>query len=155
MKRGRRSEDVGRLGLPGASGVASDRPGFTLLELLVVTVLLGILAAIAFPIYQGFRDRAATSSLQTELRTLRNAQELYFVENDGYADDLGLLDYDPGSDVEVELRSESGGDSDGDVGWAGRLTHGSQGVRCAFFQGSVEPFAPAADEGSVACDGGD
>lgn len=131
-------------------GEGSGSAGFTLLELLIATVMLGILAAIALPIYQGVRERAATSALQSELRTLRNAQELYFVENDGYTDDLGVLDYEPGSDVEVELRAASGGD----IGWAGRLSHRNFDVRCAVFQGSVSPYDPATAEGSIACDGG-
>lgn len=133
-----------------AAEAAKRRPGFTLLELLVVTVLLGILAAIALPIYRGFRERAATSTLQTELRTLRNAQELYFVENDGYTDDLDRLDYSPGDDVEVELRSASGED----VGWAGRLQHRDVDVRCAVFQGSIPAYDPSVAEGAIACDGG-
>jgi prepilin-type N-terminal cleavage/methylation domain-containing protein len=136
---------------PAGPGIAArDRPGFTLLELLVVTVFLGILAAIALPIYQGFRERAATSALQAELRSLRNAQELHFVENEGYTDDLGRLEYTPGEDVEVELRAAS----DGDVGWAGRLSHRDRGVRCAFYQGAVSPYDPATAERTIACDGG-
>lgn len=137
-------------GLPRQAGTTDGPPGFTLLELLVATVMLGVLAAIALPIYRGFRERAATSSLQSELRTLRNAQELHFVENDGYTDDLGVLDYEPGSDVEVELRAGSGED----VGWAGRLSHRNEDVRCAVFEGSAPPYDPATDEGTVACDGG-
>lgn len=134
----------------GARATPDGRSGFTLLELLVVTVMLGILAAIALPIYQGFRERAARSALQSELRTLRNAQELYFVENDGYTDDLDVLEYSPGADVEVELRAAS----DGDVGWAGRLSHRSFDVRCAVFRGTISPFDPATAEGTIACDGG-
>lgn len=135
---------------PGAQRPGPGRPGFTLLELLVVTLMLGILAAIALPIYQGFRERAAIGALQTELRTLRNAQELYFAENEGYTDDLARLEYSPGEDVEVELRTPS----DGDVGWAGRLSHRDLDVRCALYQGAASPYDPATAEGSIACDRG-
>lgn len=135
----------------GADGApASGARGFSLLELLTVTVLLGILAAIALPVYRGFKERAATGALQTELRTLNNAQELYFVEHDAYTDDVSRLQYSPGEDVRVELRAAGGAGA----GWTGRLTHGVYGVRCAVFHGSASPLAPATDEGSIACDEG-
>lgn len=143
-------------GPASASGRGRDvarSPGFTLLELLVVTVILGILAAIALPVYQGIRKRSAMSALQTELRTLHNAQELYYVENDTYTDDLSRLQYEPGEDVAVELRATAGGGGAG-AGWSGRLTHDDFGVRCAYFQGSATPFEPATDRRTIACDEG-
>lgn len=117
---------------------------------MIVTVLLGILAAIAFPIYQGFRERAARAALVTELRTLNNAQELHFVEHDEYTDDLDRLQYEPGEEVRVELRTAAAGD----VGWAARLTHQEYEVRCAYFTGAASAFAPATDAGRITCDEG-
>jgi len=59
--------------------------GFTLIELLVVIVILGILMAIAVPSYLGFRDRAADSAAQANIRAAVPSAEAYFADNGTYA----------------------------------------------------------------------
>jgi len=141
-------------GAPGPGRRSS--PGFTLLELIIVTVMMGILAAIAFPIYRGFREDAATATLQEELRLISTAEEMYFVEFDRYTDDPSRLDYRLRDDVQLELQTAGGASGGGDpgTGWAGRITDPDFGVRCAVFHGAAAPYAPATVEGQVACDGG-
>ena len=51
--------------------------GFTLVEILVVVVLLGILAAIIVPRFTNAGEEARTSALLTDLRRLRSQIELY------------------------------------------------------------------------------
>ncbi len=55
-----------------------NREGFTLIELLIVVVIIGILAAIAMPKFGETRERAFVSAMQSDLRNLQTAQEMYY-----------------------------------------------------------------------------
>jgi type IV pilus assembly protein PilE len=60
--------------------------GFTLLELMIVVVIVGILAAIAFPTYQGVVRKTRRADAQKDLLGLANALERYHTQNDTYED---------------------------------------------------------------------
>lgn len=55
--------------------------GFTIVELLVVIVVIGILAAITILAFNGIGRQASTSALQSELRSTANKLKLYAVDN--------------------------------------------------------------------------
>lgn len=57
--------------------------GFTLVEILIVVVILGILAAIVIPQFTSASESAKASSLQSQLQTLRSQLELYQVQHLG------------------------------------------------------------------------
>lgn len=58
--------------------------GFTLIELLVVVAIIGILAAIAIPVFLSQRDNAARSGLEAEMKNAATALEVYYTENSAY-----------------------------------------------------------------------
>jgi prepilin-type N-terminal cleavage/methylation domain-containing protein len=58
-----------------------NRNGFTLIELLVVVVVIGVLATIAIPAFEGSRDRAHAAALQTDLTHLTKFMEGFLQDN--------------------------------------------------------------------------
>lgn len=59
------------------------RKAFTLIEILIVVVILGILAAIVIPQFTSASEEAQASNAQTQMSTIRNQIELYRVRNNG------------------------------------------------------------------------
>lgn len=60
-----------------------NRKGFTLVELVVVIMILGILATIAVPRLLGTAKRATDNGLKQTLASIRDAIELYTADHDG------------------------------------------------------------------------
>ncbi len=58
-----------------------DDRGFTLIELLVVVVIIGVLVAIAIPLYTNYRKGAENKSAQSDIRGAVSAVEQYYTEN--------------------------------------------------------------------------
>ena len=57
------------------------KKGFTLVEILIVVVILGILAAIVIPQFTDASTEAKTSALCTDLQTMRSQIELYKIQH--------------------------------------------------------------------------
>jgi type IV pilus assembly protein PilA len=73
--------------------------GFTLIELLVVVAIIGILAAIAIPVFLNQRNSAREASLKSDVNTVAQSLETYYTSANGWTGMPGAA----GSDINVGL----------------------------------------------------
>lgn len=131
-------------------GVGRGRPrqrwAFTLIELLIVVVIIGILAAIAIPKFQNTKGKANAASLKTDLRNLSTAEEAYFFEHSGYTGSITNLQINTSPGVTLTIVDATSS------GWSAKATHpASFPLTCALFNGNVTALSPASVEGLIAC----
>ena len=122
------------------------RAAFTLIELLIVVVIIGILAAIAIPKFNATKGKATAAALRSDLRNLAVAEEGYFFTNQTYSADTAQLNYRASPGVNVEIGTVIGG-------WVATATHPlSYPLRCMIYYGNSSA-APSStmNEGAVMC----
>ncbi len=134
-----------------------QRRGFTIIELLIVVLVVSILAAIAIPRYHKSREKTFFASMQSDLKNLMAAEEIYYSTH-GYQYAGAAGDAVPGvtglqfatsKGVEVTLQEVA------QTGWSALATHASLHTTqfCAVLYGDAAPVDPAQTAGVVSCTG--
>jgi len=121
--------------------------GFTLIEMLMVVVIIGILVTVLIPRFANTKEKAIVTTMKSDLRNLASAEESYYYDYAIYTSSLaGLPSYQTSPSVTVTVNQATQG------GWA--ATARSSGVtrQCYLFVGSATPVGSATQEGQVACD---
>jgi len=125
--------------------VSVQRNGFTLIELMIVVVIIGILATIAIPKFANTKEKAYVASMKSDLRNLITAEEAYFADSTAYTDQTdcnrppapGSAAWCPSTGNTLDkLKVRQGG-------WTARMTNVNTSIACGIYVGGATPFPPA------------
>ena len=123
-----------------------NRRGFTLLELIVVAVILGLLASIAIERLANTKERTYLTAMKADLRNLITAEVLFSTDSLRFTTVIGSggLTYlvTTGNTVPSIVLT-------GD-GFTAQIGNANTPRTCVIFMGST-PIAPATNEGEQAC----
>jgi type IV pilus assembly protein PilA len=113
-----------------------DEAGFSLIELMVVVLIIGILIAIALPVFLGSRTRAQDRAAQSDVRTAYVAASTYYAAANTY----------DGFDV------TEGQDAEPAIGWIGSGTAPApKEVSIEWAAGQSLLLVTASDSGTYFC----
>ena len=89
-----------------------SKAGFTLLEILIAVLIIGVLTTIALPMYQGAVDKSKWARLIAPARAVSTAQEAAFMNYGGYTANMDDLDVSlpEGNDMTYTLYTTTNGD---------------------------------------------
>jgi prepilin-type N-terminal cleavage/methylation domain-containing protein len=112
----------------------SRRAGFTLIELMIVVVIIGVLAAIAIPSFMNTKDKAYLAGLNADIHRFASVEESYYADHGTYTDDATM-----GFTTTVGNVTNMGVSGVG--GWSAEIysTKDSRARRCGLRIGNVAP----------------
>ena len=120
------------------------RTGFTIIEMLIVIVILGLLATIVIPKFGSSREKAMVASMKSDLRNLVTQQESQLADSGRYATSFPPAVWRTTAGVTgptITLTSD---------GWTAVVGHLSTTKTCVIYVGTTS-IAPATKEGVPTC----
>src|SRR5687768_17317530 len=138
-----------------------NRKGSTLIELLIVVVIIGILAAIAIPKFANTKEKAYVAAMKSDLKNLSTAQEGFFADSLAYFDQAditqaapyefgGQVIFAPSAGVTIDATAVAPDAAAGtQAGWYAVAQHDATKQTCAIFLNipAADIPAPAENEG--------
>jgi len=120
-----------------------NRKAFTLIELLIVIVIIGILAAIGIPKFANSKSKAYITAMKSDLRNLINAEESFFSDSARYTTNMTTLNFKASTGVNAPAITTYSGS------WTATNSHTQlSAVQCGIGVNTTNPIAPVAGEGA-------
>lgn len=144
--------------LPLRSTGRSLHSGFTLIEVMIVVVIVGILAAIALPSYSNYVTRSKLIDAHTKLGDLRVQMEKYFMDNRSYlngaacgitATALATANADPARSFDFDCPAGSATDTTYTLTATGRAASGMSGFSFSVNQANARTSSGPGDWGTA------
>ncbi|RKY37544.1 MAG: hypothetical protein DRP78_00800 [Candidatus Omnitrophota bacterium] len=88
--------------------------GFSLIEMIMVVIIVGLLASIAVPNYRKMLERSKYAQAKNNLQSMRNALTDYYTENDVFTDNI--------TDLETQINADFSDNNDWHYGVAAVAT---------------------------------
>ncbi|HEX6808786.1 MAG TPA: prepilin-type N-terminal cleavage/methylation domain-containing protein [Gemmatimonadaceae bacterium] len=119
--------------------------GFSMIELLVVLVVMGVLVGLAIPRYREYKRRFYLTTMVTDLRNLASTEEAYWNIAGTYSTDLRLIQYSSSPRVSISMVSAD------TLGWAAKASYAGDSAMCAIYYGNAPVLAPATLKNVIGC----
>jgi prepilin-type N-terminal cleavage/methylation domain-containing protein len=123
-----------------------QRRGFSLIELFVVLVVIGIMAGLAIPRYHNFKHRYHVTTMISDLRNLAATEEAYWSITDAYSSDVTALKFESSPAVTITFVTADG------TGWSAYATYDGDTSKCAIYYGAAPVLSPATLKNVIGCD---
>jgi prepilin-type N-terminal cleavage/methylation domain-containing protein len=135
----------------------TTRPGFALIEFLIVVAIIGILAAIAIPRFASSKEKTYLAAMKTDLRNLAGAQRAFLAARQQYANVSasnagGAVVQDQATGFVPSAGVTIAATANGGTGWRATASHRGTPKKCFIFVGDQGPYGLATTAGEPRCD---
>ena len=119
------------------------RRGFTLTEILIVMLIIGVLAGIGLLHFTTVKDKSYVATMSSDLHNLATAEESYNSANSGYSTSLSALNFVPSPQVTATVTDVQ------PTGWAATVSHSATSITCRV--GTGADSIPGVGDGVITC----
>jgi prepilin-type N-terminal cleavage/methylation domain-containing protein len=124
---------------------AHRRSGFSLIELFVVLVVIGILVGLSIPRMHQFKHQFYITTMISDLRNLAATEEGFWSTGDSYSSDFSALRFNLTPGVWITFAQADS------LGWSASATHDGDTSTCAIYYGNATPLPPATVKNYIGC----